>query len=296
MTNQDPAPVTLEELARRALEGDRQSLDSLAHALQGDVYGLALRMLWNREDAEDATQEILVRIVTRLSQFGFKSRLKTWAYRVAFNYILDVKKSAIERLNLGFERFAEDLESGLQPASADDLVDSLLIDEVKVGCSLAMLQCLDRPHRPRTCSARFWNSPGPRQRRFWRSLRRSSASDCSTPDRPSSRSCDPTAGSCRTRHLAGATSACQPVRLRRRIRSRCRSRVERRRSRKHEIWSGMSTRRGGRSRCTARASPPLLPSTSLNACWTPSIRLILRSHAEVIRLRSQSVAAPRQTV
>lgn len=33
-----------------------------------DIYGLALRMLWNREDAEDATQEILVRVVTRLSQ------------------------------------------------------------------------------------------------------------------------------------------------------------------------------------------------------------------------------------
>jgi DNA-directed RNA polymerase specialized sigma24 family protein len=88
-----------------------------------------------------------VRVVTRLSQFGFKSRLKTWAYRVAFNYILDVKKSAIERMNLGFDRFAEDLERGLQPVSADESIDSLLIEEVKVGCSLAMLQCLDRPHR-----------------------------------------------------------------------------------------------------------------------------------------------------
>ena len=147
MSNVNSTPVILEDLARRALEGDREALDQLAHALQGDIYGVALRMLWNREDAEDATQEILVRIVTRLSQFGFKSRLKTWAYRVAFNYVLDVKKSAMERLNLGFERFAEDLKHGLQPSSADDLVDSLLIEEVKVGCSLAMLQCLDRPHR-----------------------------------------------------------------------------------------------------------------------------------------------------
>ena len=140
-------PTSLEDLARRALEGDREALDGLAHALQGDIYGLALRMLWNREDAEDATQEILVRVVTRLSQFGFRSTLKTWAYRVAVNYILDAKKSAMERLNLGFERFAEELEHGLQPSGADDVVDSMLIDEVKVGCSLAMLQCLDRPHR-----------------------------------------------------------------------------------------------------------------------------------------------------
>lgn len=44
----------------------------------------------------------------------------------------------MERLNLGFERFAEGLEHGLQASSADDLADSMLIDEVKVGCSLAM--------------------------------------------------------------------------------------------------------------------------------------------------------------
>jgi len=42
-----------------------------------DIYGIALRMLWNKEDAEDATQEILVRIVTRLTQFDFRSRLRT---------------------------------------------------------------------------------------------------------------------------------------------------------------------------------------------------------------------------
>ena len=62
-------PRTLEDLARQAIGGDREALDLLVRALQGDVYGLALRMLWNREDAEDATQEILVRTVTRLAQF-----------------------------------------------------------------------------------------------------------------------------------------------------------------------------------------------------------------------------------
>ena len=85
--------MTLEDIARLAVDCDRDALDVLVRDLQGDIYGLALRMLWNREDAEDATQEILVRVVTRLSQFDFRSRLKTWVYRVAVNYILDVKKS-----------------------------------------------------------------------------------------------------------------------------------------------------------------------------------------------------------
>ena len=102
-----------EDEARLAINGDRRALDRLIRALQGDLYGVALRMLCNREDAEDATQEILVRIITHLSQFDFRSKLKTWAYRIAVNYILDVKKSRVERLNLSFEKFAEGLTSEL---------------------------------------------------------------------------------------------------------------------------------------------------------------------------------------
>jgi RNA polymerase sigma factor (sigma-70 family) len=137
----------LEDLARAAVDGDRDALDRLVRVLQGDVYGLALRMLWHREDAEDATQEILVRVVTRLSQFDFRSKLGTWVYRIAVNYILDVKKSPVERMRLTFDRFADDLVDGLSsdgPAAAER---SLLTEEVKIGCTLGMLQCLDRPHR-----------------------------------------------------------------------------------------------------------------------------------------------------
>ncbi|TMA27303.1 MAG: RNA polymerase sigma factor [Deltaproteobacteria bacterium] len=139
--------MDLEELARRAVSGDRQAVHDLVGALQGDVYLLALRMMWNRQDAEDATQEILVKVVTQLSQFDFRSRLKTWVYRVATNYLLDVKKSRVERQNLSFALFAEDLESGLSTDGPGDDERSLLIEEVKIGCTLGMLQCLDRPHR-----------------------------------------------------------------------------------------------------------------------------------------------------
>jgi RNA polymerase sigma factor (sigma-70 family) len=140
-------PMSLEDLARRAVEGDRDAVEQLVRDLQGDVYGLALRMLWNREDAEDATQEILVRVVTRLAQFDFRSKLKTWVYRIAVNYILDVKKSPVERIHFTFERFAADLAEGLSISGPPEAERTLLIEEVKIGCTLGMLQCLDRPHR-----------------------------------------------------------------------------------------------------------------------------------------------------
>ena len=137
----------LEDFAQQAVGGDRDALDRLVRALQGDIYGLALRMLWNREDAEDATQEILVRTATRLSQFDFRSKLKTWVYRIAVNYILDVKKSPVEQMNLNFQRFGNDLIEGLSTDGPADSERSLLVEEVKIGCTLGMLQCLDRPHR-----------------------------------------------------------------------------------------------------------------------------------------------------
>ena len=154
-------PMTLEEAARLAIDGDRDALDRLARDLQGDIYGLALRMLWNREDAEDATQEILIRAITRLAQFDFRSKLKTWVYRIAVNYILDVKKSPVERMHLSFERFARDLADGLSADGPDDAERSFLVEEVKIGCTLGMLQCLDRPHRLAYVLGEILDLPGP---------------------------------------------------------------------------------------------------------------------------------------
>jgi RNA polymerase sigma factor (sigma-70 family) len=153
--------LPVEELARCAVDGDREALGALAAAIQGQVYRLAVRMLWNREDAEDATQEILVRVVTRLAQFDFRSRFTTWVYRISVNYLLDVRKSPTERLRLTFETFAEDLGHGLSDDGPGAAERSLLVEEVKVGCTLAMLQCLDRPHRLAYVFGEILEMPGP---------------------------------------------------------------------------------------------------------------------------------------
>jgi len=155
------ADQSLEALARQAVEGDREALNAVVVAIQGPVYGLALRMLWNRADAEDATQEILVRVVTRLAQFDLRSALTTWVYRVAVNYLLDVKKSPIERMRLTFEAFGDDLAHGLSDAGPADVERSVLVEEVKVGCTLAMLQCLDRPHRLAYVFGEIFEMSGP---------------------------------------------------------------------------------------------------------------------------------------
>jgi RNA polymerase sigma factor (sigma-70 family) len=152
---------TLEQLARRALDGDRAALAGVLRGMEGTVYALALRVLWNREDAEDATQEILVRVTTRLAQFDFQSRLETWVFRVATNYLIDVKRSCVEQRGLTFTAFADDLAEGLSPDGPADSERSLLTEEVKIGCTLGMLQCLDRPHRLAYILGEIFELPAP---------------------------------------------------------------------------------------------------------------------------------------
>lgn len=138
----------LEALVRLAKQGRQEALELVVRGIQGDVYRLALRFLWHPQDAEDATQEILVRVVTGLSDFRGESRFRTWVYRVASNALLSLKKQRMETHGLTFEAFGPDLMNGLTDASSgSNPEDVLLLEEVKIGCTLAILLCLDRGHR-----------------------------------------------------------------------------------------------------------------------------------------------------
>lgn len=140
----------LRRVVERARSGDARALEELVRALQDDVYGLAVRMLWRPQDAEDATQEILVKVITRLDSFRGDSALRTWAYRIAVNHLLSTRRRHMEHQGWTFDAFADDLAAGLdrhEPAEPASPADRLLAEEVKVGCTLGMLQCLDRPQR-----------------------------------------------------------------------------------------------------------------------------------------------------
>lgn len=145
-----PTPdETLEDQVRRARDGDRAALESVVGALQPQVYGLALRFLWHPQDAEDATQEILVRITTRLGTFEGRSRFRTWAFRVACNTLKTTRRRRMEG-TVRLDTFAADLAGGLSdaPISPPPPVDeALLWEEVKIGCTTAMLLGLDRDQR-----------------------------------------------------------------------------------------------------------------------------------------------------
>lgn len=103
----------VEVLVEKAKAGDRLALEEIVGRIQQPIYSLAVRMLWDPEDARDATQESLIRIVTRLESFHGESRFTTWAYRVAANHLLNCRQSRVEMQRYSFERFGAELDEGL---------------------------------------------------------------------------------------------------------------------------------------------------------------------------------------
>ena len=141
------------ELVVQAQGGDREALGRLLARHQPWVFNIAVRMLGRYADAEDATQDILLRVVKSLGTFRGESQFRTWLYRVAANHLLNVKRqkwTASEAVC----SFA-DAATGLGRVPDFDPPDprtvpvpvEVLVREAGIGCMIGTLLCLDGRQR-----------------------------------------------------------------------------------------------------------------------------------------------------
>lgn len=138
------------ELIDKAVNGDKQALQTILVSVQDMVYNLSLRMLGSPHDAEDAEQEIMIKIITQLSAFRKESQFSTWVYRISINYLINCKKSMFAQRPLSFEYYGEDINAGFIPNTKDLLQhvdEGILAEELKQSCTNVMLQCLDPESR-----------------------------------------------------------------------------------------------------------------------------------------------------
>jgi RNA polymerase sigma factor (sigma-70 family) len=141
--------VSPEDIAR-ATDGDPAAMSRLVRALERPFYALARRMTLSHEDAEEAAQEALLRVVTRLSQFDGRAQFSTWAYRIAVNQAIDHRSSRRRRLAvlpLSQDDIASEIANGIEPEAPERADDRALLRELKLACGLTMLATLDGPHR-----------------------------------------------------------------------------------------------------------------------------------------------------
>ena len=137
---------TIEILIRKANSGDKKSLEEVVFYIKDYVYNLSLKMLLFPEDAKDATQEILIKVITHLSTFNFNSKFSTWVYRIATNYLLTQKGKKSKEFAVPFSEYASLIDSGQSnvvtySSNAGEL--RLLEEEVKVSCTQGLLLCLN---------------------------------------------------------------------------------------------------------------------------------------------------------
>src|SRR5438270_4801325 len=84
------------ELVDKAKNGDRAALERLVLRHQAWVYNIAVRMVFQPHDAEEVTQEVLVKVITKRGTFKGESGFRTWLYRIAAYHVLNMKRRGAE--------------------------------------------------------------------------------------------------------------------------------------------------------------------------------------------------------
>ena len=141
-----------EKLIEKTVSGNRSALEELIKKHQDWIYNIALRMVFYSDDAKDVTQEVLIKIITKLSTFRRQSSFRTWAYRIAINHILNMKKSRGEQNHSpNFRDYGISIDNTPDYELADETIPAfdtnIVIEEVKLSCFNGMLLCLNREQR-----------------------------------------------------------------------------------------------------------------------------------------------------
>ncbi len=117
-----------QDLIERIRTGDPRAFKELYESSVTMVYNVCFRMLGNRHDAEDVTQEVFFEAYKSLKRFRFESKLSTWLYRIAVNRSLNhQRKRKLERwLSLDFDQEEKGVENFHILATKEQDADAVL--------------------------------------------------------------------------------------------------------------------------------------------------------------------------
>jgi RNA polymerase sigma-70 factor (ECF subfamily) len=118
------------ELLTRLQRGDERAVEELADAYGHKIYQLALRYLRNKEDAEEVTQDVLLKVTRKIADFRGDAALSSWIYRVTFNAAMSRMRTASYQRAHAADREATINEDGSKETSRAEVADwSGLADE-----------------------------------------------------------------------------------------------------------------------------------------------------------------------
>ena len=139
------------ELIEQSKNGSQAAIEKLVLRHQAWIYNIAVRMVFQPHDAEEVTQEVLIKAITRLSTFNGESKFRTWLYRITSNHILNMKRRGGESESQTFSSYADAINGtpdlDLPDPKTVPVEVPLLVEEAKISCTTGMLLCLDRRQR-----------------------------------------------------------------------------------------------------------------------------------------------------
>ncbi len=147
--------MTDEELVTRCqqeLPKNTRSYEQLVQRHMNRVYAIVYRVVNNKEEAEDITQEVFVKVFHGLKKFDQKSAFSTWLYRIATNSALDafdrLKKHSKNTSTVNSRADGEDAVDALtlQPSPAPGPEENMVQSELR-ECIHRVLRSLELDHR-----------------------------------------------------------------------------------------------------------------------------------------------------
>lgn len=138
------------QLIEQALHGNKTALETLIKKHQDWIFNVAITFVGDRDEAADITQEVLIKVFTKLSTFKGNSTFKTWVYRILKNHFLNMKRGKHETTSLTFDEFGHGLDQIPNESLSHysyEVEDKLLVEEAKISCMKGMLLCLTREQR-----------------------------------------------------------------------------------------------------------------------------------------------------
>ena len=94
----------------KVLQGETNAFAVLVDRYKDMIFTLGLKMVKNREEAEEVAQDTFIKIYNSLTKFKGESKFSTWIYKIAYNTCLDrLKKSKKDDLNISIDEFSSHL-------------------------------------------------------------------------------------------------------------------------------------------------------------------------------------------
>jgi RNA polymerase sigma-70 factor (ECF subfamily) len=140
----------LPAMIRAAKAGKREALNDLLSHVRPRVLSVALRMVRDRDDAEDVAQEALIKVCRHLTRFEGRSAFSTWLHRIVVNTALDRLRAQQGRADRVAGDAGDDRpEVPLHPVVAcDEETPEHLLGRAETGAAVQdAIACLSGPHQ-----------------------------------------------------------------------------------------------------------------------------------------------------